>query len=328
VTPAKIDGATIAQLLENLKLPEYRARYRTRTELRKFDSAKVNSALMSWLKKLKTNDSKYDNYLLEALLVTFSSDHPSLKIHKLAMESKNFNLRSVAVRALAQTPLAFNKLQEILNKTVKDPHGRVRLEALVVASQLSNRLDLNATLGQLPNDQISKDAQLSPVITTLRTLASNQTIRSKKDKINVPKHLKGNDIARFNKGHEVYHREAHCATCHQEDGEGLPAAMFPPLTSTKWVLEDQERLIKLVIHGLHGPMKIKEKQYPGLVPMSGFKALTDQEIADVLTFVRNSFGNQASSVSPDLVKKVRAETSDQEGFFAPKELLKQHPHKK
>jgi mono/diheme cytochrome c family protein len=62
--------------------------------------------------------------------------------------------------------------------------------------------------------------------------------------------------------------------------------------------------------------------------MSGFKALTDQEIADVLTFVRNSFGNQASSVSPDLVKKVRAETSDQEGFFAPKELLKQHPHKK
>ncbi len=328
VTPPKIDGATIAQLLENLKLPEYRARYRTRTELRKFESTKVNSALMSWQKKLKTNDSKYDNYLLEALLVTFSSDHPNLEIHKLSIESNNFNLRCVAVRALAQTPLAFNNLQEILNKAAKDPHGRVRLEALVVASQLSNRIDLNAILGQLPNDEINKDAQLSPVITTLRTLASNQTITSKEEKINVPKHLKGNDIARFVKGHEVYHREAHCATCHQEDGEGLPAAMFPPLTRTKWVLEDQERLIKLVIHGLHGPITIKGKQYPGLVPMSAFKALTDQEIADVLTFVRNSFGNKASSVSPALVKKVRADTSDQEGFFAPEELLKQHPHKK
>ena len=62
--------------------------------------------------------------------------------------------------------------------------------------------------------------------------------------------------------------------------------------------------------------------------MSGFKALTDKEIADVLTFVRNSYGNKASSVSSDLVKKVRNETKNQSSFFTPEELLKEHPHKK
>jgi mono/diheme cytochrome c family protein len=71
------------------------------------------------------------------------------------------------------------------------------------------------------------------------------------------------------------------------------------------------------------------KKYPGQVPMTSFGGmLKDDEIAAVLTYVRNSFGNKASAVSPDKVKEVRAAIKDKTGFFSPEELLKQHPLEK
>ena len=60
--------------------------------------------------------------------------------------------------------------------------------------------------------------------------------------------------------------------------------------------------------------------------MTPFKGLGDDEIAAVLTYVRNSFGNEASVVSPDRVKAVRAATADRQGFYDPEVLLKEHPH--
>ena len=73
-----------------------------------------------------------------------------------------------------------------------------------------------------------------------------------------------------------------CGTCHQHDGNGLTAAGFPPLAGTKWVLGDEERLIKLTLKGLMGPIEVKGKKYPGLVPMTPFEGmLKDDEIAAV-----------------------------------------------
>ena len=112
----------------------------------------------------------------------------------------------------------------------------------------------------------------------------------------------------------------HCATCHQEDGNGLPAAQFPPLTQTKWVLGDKDKLIKLTLHGLLGPIVVKGKKYPGQVPMTPFKGLSDEEIASVLTYVRNDFGNQATPIYPEEVQRIRKETKDQSSFINPKDL--------
>ena len=89
---------------------------------------------------------------------------------------------------------------------------------------------------------------------------------------------------RFEKGAEIYRREGHCITCHQENGQGLPAAQFPPLEGSDWVTGDTDRLIKLTLHGLLGPIDVKGKHYLGLVPMTPFKGLSDEEIASVLTF--------------------------------------------
>ena len=94
-----------------------------------------------------------------------------------------------------------------------------------------------------------------------------------------------------------------CLTCHQADGGGVPR-MNPPLIKTKWVLGDKTKLITLMLKGMNEPIEIEDEEYHN--PMPPHAQLSDQQIADVLTFVRNSFGNKASAVTPTEVKSVRA----------------------
>ena len=104
------------------------------------------------------------------------------------------------------------------------------------------------------------------------------------------------------------------------------ASDYPPLAGTKWVNGNEDRLIKVVLKGLLGPIEIAGRKYPGQVPMTPFEGLlNDEEVAAVLTYVRNSFGNQASPIQPEKVKQVRAEVKSVEGFYTPEKLLKEHP---
>jgi len=131
----------------------------------------------------------------------------------------------------------------------------------------------------------------------------------------------------FFAGKEIYERDGFCATCHQEDGSGLEASGFPPLAGTKWVTQSQERLIKITLNGLHGPIEVLEKEYPGQVPMTPYgKILKDNELAAVLTYVRNAFNNMASPIYEEDVKSVRESIGDKKGFYSPAELLAEHPH--
>ena len=111
------------------------------------------------------------------------------------------------------------------------------------------------------------------------------------------------------------------------NGGGLPDAGFPPLADTKWVNGDEERLIKLTLKGLMGPIEVKGRKYPGLVPMTPFESLLDDyDAAAVLTFIRNSFGNQSAPILPWQVNKVRSEIKTKQGFYSPTELLTEHPN--
>jgi cytochrome c oxidase cbb3-type subunit 2 len=98
-----------------------------------------------------------------------------------------------------------------------------------------------------------------------------------------------------------------CVTCHQPTGMGIPVA-FPPLAGSDWVKGDKERLIKISLYGLMGEIEVNGVKFNGAMPPPGIPpgALNDQQIADVLTFVRNSWGNSASAVSPSEVAAVRA----------------------
>jgi len=106
--------------------------------------------------------------------------------------------------------------------------------------------------------------------------------------------------ASITRGKQVYLEQ--CLACHQADATGVPN-MNPPLIKTKFVLGDKATLIKIVLNGMQGK-KIGDDDFTGV--MAPHPELTDQQIADVLTYVRNSFGNKASAVATAQVKTVRA----------------------
>lgn len=219
----------------------------------------------------------------------------------------------------------------------KNPqHAHPLLEALWVLQQ-NNSVDpslLEALLSSPePHARTAAATARHLMETTDPTKATQPVViadKEKKIRITTPPHLKGADAALYQLGGEVYHREAHCATCHQKNGKGLDPA-FPPLVGSPWVLGDEERLIKLTLHGLWGPIEVNGKQYDpakGVPPMTPFESiLNDKEVAAVLTYIRNNWDHKAAPVKPETVGKVRAENRNRSTFWKPEELLKDHPMK-
>ena len=97
------------------------------------------------------------------------------------------------------------------------------------------------------------------------------------------------------RGEKIYTTQ--CASCHMVEGEGI-AEVFPPLAKSDY-LNDKNRLIKVVLQGVRGPMKINGIEYNSEMP--GVK-LTDQQVSDVLNFIRNSWGNKAAAILPAEIK--------------------------
>jgi mono/diheme cytochrome c family protein/glucose/arabinose dehydrogenase len=326
VTPAKVDGASIPELLENLKLPEYRTRYRTRRELRGRDKEEVFTAVQNWTKSLDKNDPRYEHHLLEGLWVTWGINKVDQDLLKQLLKSKDHRVRAAATRVVRYTGHQVKDQAELLMASAKDPHGRVRMEAIAAASWLPREVGLPilAEAEKQPKDKTWIPGTLETAVAHL----SGISVREKKEE-DIKSSLTGSDRELFVLGKEIFAREGFCSTCHQPDGRGLTASQFPPLAGTPWVTGSPERLIKIVLKGLMGEIEVLGRQYPGQVPMTPYEGmLDDSEVAAVLTYVRNSFGNQASPISPDLVRKVREEVKDKEGFYKPAELLKMHPMEK
>ncbi len=106
----------------------------------------------------------------------------------------------------------------------------------------------------------------------------------------------------MDRGKKVY--DMVCIACHQADGAGMPP-MNPPLIKTKWVLGSKKELVKIVLKGLKGgEIEIDGDTFNNPMPPLE-TTLNDQQIADVLTYVRNNFGNKASAVTVAEVKAVR-----------------------
>ena len=102
-------------------------------------------------------------------------------------------------------------------------------------------------------------------------------------------------------GEQVYTQV--CVTCHQANGEGM-TGVYPPLAGSDWMAKSNETLIKIVLHGLMGEIEVKGAKYNNVMSPWG-SALNDEEVANVLTYVRSSWGNTGDAVKPEEVKAVR-----------------------
>ena len=113
---------------------------------------------------------------------------------------------------------------------------------------------------------------------------------------------KTSEVAAFqdaNKGKAIYNKT--CVACHQANGQGIPNA-FPPLAKSDYLNKDVNRAIKVVLNGLNGPITDKGKKYNSAMTSQG---LNDQQVADVLTYVYSSWGNNNTKITPAMVKAQR-----------------------
>lgn len=109
-----------------------------------------------------------------------------------------------------------------------------------------------------------------------------------------------------------------CASCHGASGLGV-AGQYPPLAGSEWVLERPHHVVALVLHGLQGPVVVKGNTYNNVMTAWG-KQLNDRQIAAVITYIRNEWGNQASAITTEQVARVRAETAERTQAWTEAEL--------
>jgi mono/diheme cytochrome c family protein len=114
------------------------------------------------------------------------------------------------------------------------------------------------------------------------------------------------DAETMKRGAAAYAKGA-CIACHQPTGMGLPP-VFPPLAGSEWVAKSTSIAIRNILHGMQGPITVKGVPYNSMMP--AVTTLSEKEIADVVTFVSNSWGNTGPTVTEDEVKAIKKKYAD------------------
>ncbi|MFL6589586.1 MAG: c-type cytochrome [Chthoniobacterales bacterium] len=125
------------------------------------------------------------------------------------------------------------------------------------------------------------------------------------------------ELSQADRGKKVF--SANCATCHQATGLGI-AGQYPPLAGSEYVLGGTRRLGMIVLKGLQGPVTVKGGQFGTAVMQPWDKTLNDAKIADVLTYIRQEWGNKAGPVSPAGVAALRKELASHTDSFVEADL--------
>jgi mono/diheme cytochrome c family protein len=342
LTPKKVHGESIENLVKLLAEHENDVRLRAKIELDTHDSEAVIAAVQKWEKNLDKAAPEYEHHRLEALWVHQWHNVVNLDLLKAVLASPEPRARAQAVRVLCYWRDRVPTALDLLTTAVADPAPRVRLEAVRAVSffrgtdtlkalELANTVSTDKdyyidycykeTMKQLVSLPEGAEANNAVLQARLRVKPGASYGPTKKD-------LSADDLKLYALGKEVYAREAHCVTCHQADGKGV-SGFYPGLAKSEWLEGDQKRAIKIVLKGLYGPMEFQGQTYgpeKGTPPMMGFgPLLKDEELAAVLTYVNQSFGNDLPVVKPEAVAAVRAETKDRAIFYMVDEILKEHP---
>jgi len=111
---------------------------------------------------------------------------------------------------------------------------------------------------------------------------------------------------------------ANCSACHQNTGLGIAGA-FPPIVGSEWVTGSEQTLVRILLHGMGGPMKVKGLTYNGAMP-AWKESMSDEEISYVLTYIRQWAPNAAAAVAPAAVSSLRKEHESRTGSWTEAEL--------
>jgi len=246
------------------------------------------------------NSTKNTSVLKQALLLTSSiqdlKKYTDLKNAIVKLQG-DYGLELYLARAMGQ--FADPKMDERLIELLKKYSANKYIRAAVFAG-LSNREENFLEICAKNN---YNDVQFLDLLT-------------KSDK---PPHLAvGKDLTKkqqlsYDKGKELY--SVNCMACHLEQGIGIDN-LGPPLVDSDWVTGDEERLVRVLLHGLQGPITVSGKKFSPLAVMPGLvhnPTIKDKDLADISNYIRNAWGNKAAPITESFVKKQREVTKDRNG---------------
>ena len=124
-------------------------------------------------------------------------------------------------------------------------------------------------------------------------------------------------------GKKVY--SGNCANCHQATGEGQPGS-YPPLVKSEWVLGSKLRLAAILLKGVQGPLHVGDACYTTQVMPAQEASLTPEKIANLMTYIRGSWGNTAGPVAVDEVNAAKTKFASRTSAWAEADLLQIAPH--
>jgi mono/diheme cytochrome c family protein len=254
---------------------------------------------------------------LEAIGVFEAHEAPRPRLLEKLLTAGDPRVRAYGARVAGAWAHQLPDAAALLTERVRDSHPRVRLEAVVAASYLHKPEAVQIVTAALeaPRDKfldyaIRQSARALQPLWGPAFAGKTLTLASERERQYL-QDLAQNSTRLPSRGETVY--EMACLPCHQPEGKGLPG-VYPPLAGSEWVRGDSAALIRIVLHGLVGPITVSGQSYggPDSVPMPAMGGLTDEQIADVLTFIRAQYGQNASPVTPEHVGSVRAATSRRE----------------
>ena len=208
---------------------------------------------------------------------------------------------------------------EAVMSALEDPHPRVRLTALAIAAGWDKEKVSPELITAVQHSVADVDPEVKELAGyVLKRLTG--TGATEVDENEYTGELKKDGLAQYERGREVY--SMFCGNCHQANGKGLEG-LAPPLVESEWVSGTPGRMIRIALDGVQGPIHVNGKKYEMPPIMPGHRAiLDDQKIGDVLTYIRNSWGNKDASVSKNTVADIREGTADRAIPYTEAELLK------
>lgn len=306
------------ELLQQLSSKERWTRAQAKRLLFDGDSHPVLRAADNLIPKIK------DEHLLMEVCGVFEAHQITrpLLLRSL-MKAKDGRVRAYGARVIGAWARELPNAVELLTQAANDPHPRVRLEAVIACARLGKpeAVEIATQVLDHPTDKFI-DYALRQVVRA--TQPQWQPVLAKLSFQNQPTHaayvkkIASAAPTIVHPGKAVY--DALCLNCHQPEGKGLPG-IYPSIAESDWVRGDTDRLIKIVLHGLSGPIQVNGSEFKQLAPLPmPPMGLDDQQTADVLTYLRANFGNQSAPITPDQVKKVRADNATRSSFWTAPEL--------
>ena len=249
---------------------------------------------------------------IESVLIGIKSKHNKVKISAIAVSER-----------LAQShhKIIASQLNQLANSDYE-----VALQVALSAGSIKGTeslLALKAILKKYGDKKYIREAAISGLtgresefkkvlgdFSDKKFLAMLDRLDKKKKPTDNFHKLSKSDQELFKKGKTLYFGKAACFGCHGPKGKGQ-ANMVPQLAKSDWVTGDPKRLIKVMLHGLSGPITLNKKVFKTVMVMPGMAAnkhLSDKDLAAIATYMRNSWGNQATPLKAKDFTKIRQST--------------------